>query len=324
MRIKEIVEAITAGKEFFVFTHTSPEGDAVGSQLGLARLLKREGKSVFMIGSPGALDSYSFLPGINQIKKEPPARKDADVAIAVDCAAKERMGEAKKYFDKANITINIDHHATNTGFADINWVEPEVSSVGEMIYRLYGELGREPDKADALCLYVAILTDTGSFRYANTTSRTYEVAAKLLEKGVRPEEAAENIYQSFKRQDIALLAEVLRGMNITADGRIAWSKVTESTLSKAHYSELMLDNLVSYPRSIKGVEVAILFRDVGKDRIRVNFRSKHDADVTKLAAVWGGGGHPRASGCTATGKLEEIEKRVIEEARKQLDLCAGS
>ena len=318
MEKKRIAKVIDKNKRFLILTHIFIEGDALGSQIALGRLLKKKDKDIYLVGERRSLAPYSFLSGIDQIKDSLPQDEEIDVAISVDCASKERLGKAVTYFERAKTTVNIDHHPGNTRFADFNWIEPDASSTGEMIYCLFKELKEEPDKDDALCMYVAILTDTGSFRYVNTTPRTHQIVAVLLQKGIRPEYVSKCLYESRTYDDITLLREALAGMELSKDGRIAWLRLTPKMLKNINYSEEMVDSLIGYPRSIKTVRVAILFRELGKKKVKMSFRSKYRVDVARLASIWGGGGHPRASGCTITGNLEEIEKEVIERTRRYL------
>ena len=316
--LQKIADVIDKNKTFLVLTHVFIDGDALGSQLAMAGLLRKKGKDVYLIGDRQGLDFYSFLPGSEQVKENLSTDVEIDVAIVVDCGSKERLGEAKKYLKIAKTSINIDHHLKNTKFADVNWVRADASSAGEMVYQLFKELKEEPDKDDALCIYTAILTDTGSFRYASTTPRTHEIAAALLRKGIRPEYVSESLYNSHTYDDIALLREVLSGMTISPDGRIAWLRLSRKTLQKINYSQEMVDSFISYPRSIKTVHIAILFKEINNNKVKISFRSNYGVNVAKLAALWGGGGHHRASGCTITGSLAEIERGVIARTQQYL------
>ena len=196
-------------------------------------------------------------------------------------------------------------------------MEPEFSSAGEMVYDLFKAFKVKIDMDDAIALYAAIMTDTGSFRYSNTSSKTHRIAAELIDIGVKPYEMHTKIYETSSVQDTNLLGESLQTMKLTEDGKIAWLWVTKEMLKKTKASLEGTEGIINFARSIDGVEIAILFRETGtEDRVKVSFRSKGKVDVNKLAGLFGGGGHPTASGCTVFGKIEDVEKKVLEKAKE--------
>jgi len=265
---------------------------------------------------PGVLQ---FMKGTEEISKVMPQDFDYQAVIILDSPDLARIGKVSEHIKKDAVIINIDHHISNINFGKFNWVEPEFSSAGEMVHDLFKAFKVKIDLDDAIPLYAAIMTDTGSFRYSNTSSKTHKIAAELIDIGVEPYEMQAKIYEASSIQDISLLGESLQTMKLTEDGKIAWLWVTKEMLKKTKASLEGTEGIISFPRSIDGVEIAILFRETGtEDRVKVSFRSKGKVDVNRLAGAFKGGGHPTASGCTVFGKIEEVEKKVLEKAAEML------
>jgi phosphoesterase RecJ-like protein len=217
------------------------------------------------------------------------------------------------------VIINIDHHISNINFGKFNWVEPDISSAGEMVYDLFRAFKLKIDMEEAVSLYTAIMTDTGSFRYSNTSSKTHRIIAELIDIGIKPYEMHTKIYETSSIQDTNLLGEALQTMKLTEDGKVAWLWVTKDMLKKTKASLEGTEGIINFARSIGGVEIAILFRETGTDeRVKVSFRSKGKVDVNKLAGVFNGGGHPTASGCSVFGKFEDVEKKVLDTAKEMV------
>jgi len=224
------------------------------------------------------------------------------------------------HITKGKTVINIDHHVSNENFGRYNWVDTGRSSVGEMVFELFKAFKLKVDYDDAVAMYVAIMTDTGSFKYTNTTARTHRVTAELIEAGVRPYDIYGRIYETSSLQDTSLLGEALQTLKVSDDGKIAWLWVTKEMLKKTKASLEGTEGIINFARSIEGSEIAILFRETGtENRIKVSFRSKGNVDVNKLAGSFGGGGHATASGCTVFGKIEEVEKKVLDKAQEILE-----
>lgn len=326
--MKEIIEAIKKNSSFLITAHINLEGDSLGSQLAMKELLTGMGKSAHIIDGDKVPDHYKFLPKVDEISNNVDINRDFDVAIVLDCPTLKRTGRAGKLIkDKAKLVINIDHHVSNENFADINWVEPNASSAGEMVYKLYKETGVKLTKEVALSLYIAILTDTGSFNYDNTSSVTHEIAGELLGYGLEPALVSENVYERRSIEDIRLLALVLDTLKVSKDGAIAYMEVTKDMIERTHADIAKSEGLINYARSIDKVRVAILFKeDLKEKKINISFRSKGNGeviDVNKIASVFGGGGHTKASGCIITGTLEDAKKKVIAEVEKELNRRNG-
>jgi len=319
MSVRTVKQAIKKFNKFLITSHINPEGDAIGSQVAMSCLLKKLGKESVMLNESPVPNMLQFMKGTELIMKEIPGDFNFQAVIILDCPDLMRIGRVNEYIKKDSVIINVDHHISNIDFGKYNWVEPEISSAGEMVYDLFKAFKMKIEMEEAVSLYTAIMTDTGSFRYSNTSSKTHRIAAELIDIGVEPYEMHTKIYETSSLQDTNLLGESLQTMKLTDDGKIAWLWVTKEMLKKTKASLEGTEGIISFPRSIDGVEIAILFRETGtEDRVKVSFRSKGKVDVNKLAAEFGGGGHPTASGCTIFGKIEDVEKKVLDKAKQTL------
>ena len=317
MSIRRVKAAIKKFNKFLIASHINPEADAVGSQVAMAFLLRKLGKVAVMLDDSPVPGLLQFIKGTEEISKEMPHDFNYQAVIILDSPDLTRIGRVNEYIKKDAVIINIDHHISNRNFGKFNWVEPEFSSAGEMVYDLFKAFKVKIDLDDAIALYAAIMTDTGSFRYSNTSSKAHRIAAELIDIGIQPYEMHTKIYETSSIQDTNLLGESLQTMKLTEDGKIAWLWVTKEMLKKTKASLEGTEGIINFARSIDGVEIAILFRETGTEgRVKVSFRSKGKVDVNKLAATFNGGGHPTASGCTVFGKIEEVEKKVLEKAKE--------
>jgi phosphoesterase RecJ-like protein len=314
-----VKQAIRKFNKFLITSHINPEGDAIGSQVAMAYLLKKLGKESAMLDDSPVPNLLQFMKGTEHILKEMPHDFNYQAVIVLDSPDLARIGRVNEYIKKDSAIINIDHHISNTNFGKFNWVEPEFSSAGEMVYDLFKAFKVKISLDEAIVLYVSIMTDTGSFRYSNTSSKTHRIVAELIDIGVKPYEMHTKIYETSSVQDTNLLGEALQTMKLTDDGKIAWLWVTKEMLKKTKASLEGTEGIINFARSIDSVEIAILFRETGtEDKVKVSFRSKGKVDVNKLAGLFGGGGHPTASGCTVFGKIEDVEKKVLEKAKQIL------
>jgi len=317
MSVRRVKAAIKKFNKFLITSHINPEADAIGSQVAMAFLLRKLRKVAVMLDDSPVPSLLQFMKGTEEISKEMPHDFDYQAVIILDSPDLTRIGRVNEYIKKDAVIINIDHHISNINFGKFNWVEPEFSSAGEMVYDLFKAFKVKVDLDDAIALYAAIMTDTGSFRYSNTSSKTHRIAAELIDIGVQPYEMHTKIYETSSVQDTNLLGESLQTMKLTEDGKIAWLWVTKEMLKKTKASLEGTEGIINFARSIDGVEIAILFRETGtEDKVKASFRSKGKVDVNKLAGLFGGGGHPTASGCTVFGKIEDVEKKVLEKAKE--------
>lgn len=314
MGVKEIVDAIKKYNGYIITSHINTEGDAIGSELALFHLIKQLGKSAVIVNDNYVPDRYRFLPGWDKIIVGDNGRlKGYENIIIVDCPTIERSGRIAQLVYNSKIKINIDHHISNVNFGDFNWVDLKASSCGEMIFNLYKELGISISGEVATILYVAILTDTGSFRYDSTTSKTHQIAGELIKLGVKSDKIAEKVYETKTLGDIELLSKALSTVKTVNNGRIVYMYVTKKMLDETGTVPDRTDDFINFARGVEGSEICIFFREHIEDtkKIHVGFRSKGKADVNMLANKFGGGGHLKASGCLITGNLEEVIKKVL-------------
>lgn len=309
--MQKVIEAIKKYSKFLITAHINPEGDSLGSQLGMKALLESLGKTAVIVDNDAVPDHYKFLPKAGEISNKLDARLDFEAAIILDCPTLKRIGKVSDLIRGGKTIINIDHHVSNEKFGDINWVDPNASSAGEMVYKIYKELGIKLTKETALVLYIAILTDTGSFNYDNTSSVTHDIAGELLGYGIDPASVSESVYEKRSLADIKLFGLVLSTIKVNKEGDVAYLEVTKKILQSTGADLIKAEGFVNYARSIDKVKVAMIFKEDLGGKISVSFRSKGEADVNSIASFFGGGGHVKASGCVIEGELAEIEKKVL-------------
>ncbi|MBI2821566.1 MAG: bifunctional oligoribonuclease/PAP phosphatase NrnA [Acidobacteria bacterium] len=313
MSLSAICRFIHDHQYFLVTSHARPDGDALGSELGLALALESIGKRVDVVNRDPHPSTYSELPGIERIViADRVPHRNYDGAFVLECGDVERPELAD--LDKLPI-VNIDHHVTNGNFGQLNWNDPAAAAVGEMIYRLLNYSGIALDTRMATNLYIALFTDTGSFQYAGTTAETLEVAAVLVRAGADPTFAARIIYNSNPYERIRLLGLVLNTLQRDPTGRIAWIWLTAAILQQSGAGKGDTEGLVNYPLSIKDVMVAAFIRDSGKGSFRISLRSKGKLDVAAVAQRFGGGGHLNAAGFELKGSQEEVLQTVLDHLR---------
>ena len=311
-----IITELRRCNTFLISVHKHPDGDALGSQLALMLALEKMNKSVTVHNLDPVPEVYRFLPHASRIGSGKPVQGSYDAYIVLD-SDPPRTGLFDAVYP-AETLINIDHHVTNSSPWPHTWVEPAASATGEMIYKVIGMLGVPMDRDIALCLYTAIFTDTGSFRYSNTTPESMRISAALIEAGADPWLVTENVYESFAYRRLKLLGIILSSMENSVDGRIAWVVVTDELYRQTGTTAEDTDNFVNFVRSVKGVEVAVLLRQTGNEQYKISLRSKGRIDLSRLAQSLGGGGHKNAAGCVLDGPIEVVKKRVIGEVEKAI------
>ncbi|MZP31126.1 bifunctional oligoribonuclease/PAP phosphatase NrnA [Heliobacterium undosum] len=315
----QVIAHLSAASRILLIVHKVPDGDCLGSVSAMLSVLLAEGKETAAFCEDPAPVGYRFLPNLSRLyhaETMPPFQPD--LIVVLDSADRGRIGEAVRLLDGNAPVVNIDHHIGNSRFGDINWLDPAAPACGEMIYTLCREAGWmiTPDVATAL--YTAVMTDTGSFQYANTTADTLRLAAELRDLGARANEIREEVYERKPLAYLSLLSAALPTLQVSGEGRVAWLRVTGETIAASGAGANDCDGLINYPRAIDGVQVALLFREVSAGEIKVGFRSKGDIDVYAIARRFGGGGHRRASGCTFLGRLEEAEAQIVQAVMEQL------
>ena len=304
--LAETGDLLKAAKKLVIVSHVSPDGDTLGSSLALMHALRMLGKEVIMNVDDDISTVYSFLPGIDEYCRFAPEESvDADLLVIVDASSADRAGNAMDVV-KSPAVLNIDHHKTNTRFADYLYLDSDAAATAEIIYSLLLEMGIKLTRDIATCIYEGIYTDTGSFKYSNTTSNTLKTAADLLNYGVNPSLISDNM-ELKSRSQVEMLRKVLETLTFLKDGKIAYIEIP----LELYDHNVETDTFISYPRYVEGVEIALLFKQVEANLTRVSFRSK-EIDVAKVALSFGGGGHKKASGCSIYAPLKEAEKVILE------------
>ena len=312
----EIITHLRQADSILISVHRNPDGDALGSQIALMIALERLGKAVTIHNLDPVPESYRFLPRADRVKTGKTVHGSYDTVIIMDCEP-DRTGLFDGTYPGRTL-IDIDHHATNTQEWKLTWLDPSASATGEMTYNLIRQLGVPLDPEIALCLYTAIFTDTGTFRYSNTTPESMRISAELIEAGADTWLVTENVYESYAFGRLKLLGSALADMKRSEDGSIAWIVITNGHYRATGTASEDTENFINFVRSVKGVEIAILFRQIADDAYKVSFRSKGRADISSVAQKLGGGGHKNAAGCIVKGKAEEIIRRVIGDVAQAL------
>ncbi len=317
----KVIDALKQKDDFMITAHVNPEGDSVGSQIALFGILEKMGKNVVMVQQDPVPDNLRFLRGSGSVMRELPGDFVPRTLIMLDCPVRERAGKVQRSLSGEEFTINIDHHVSNEYFGDVNWVESGMSSAGEMIYNIAVEMGVEITEEVAEALYTAILTDTGMFNYENTSRATHEAAGHLLSRGVRPNMVHRGIYESKSPEEIRLLGKVLSTLELFETGAVAIISMTRQMCREEKVDIPSTDEFINFPRAVKGVEISVFFKEDSsfEGRVNVSFRSSGKCDVNSLAARFGGGGHPKASGCVIEGSIEIAKAAVLSAVKDVLE-----
>lgn len=309
MIVQQIVETIEKNQSFLVVAHENPDGDAIGSTLGLALALRDMGKDVVAYNVDGVPETMQFLPYSDFLLNRLPDNSHFDVAFVLDSGALDRTALPVK--DLCRTMINIDHHPHST-FGDLCYLDTTACATAILIYRVLLACQYQPSLAVAKALYLGIMSDTGSFRYSSSNQECFKVAGDLLGFGVDPWEISSNLYESYTPERMQLLGLVLSTLQISASGRYASISLTADVLKRSGATAEDSDGLVNYPRSIRGVEVALFLNQVAENLYKISFRSRGNIDVGTLAHKLGGGGHHNAAGAKISGTLDEVKKTVFQ------------
>ena len=316
--IDRILEVIREHKTFCIVGHMRPDGDCIGSQLGLALALRNEGKRVTVWNQDAIPLKYRFLVGDGLIEK-PKVGQKFDCVIATDCASYERLGKVGEFVKERKVLINIDHHATNPRYGDVNWVSPREPSTGELIYRLM-KVARWPiTKPIADLLFTAISTDTGSFQYPNTRPGTFHAGAELVTRGANLAKICDEVYQSYPLSRAKLLQHVYSKFRMTDDNRVVWLWLKKKDFSRTGAESDDTEGLIDHLRAIEPVVVACVFEEVEPELTRISLRSKNpQVNVSEICGLFGGGGHPAAAGARIPGKPLSVQRKVIAAVKRAL------
>ncbi|MFA9433428.1 MAG: bifunctional oligoribonuclease/PAP phosphatase NrnA [Deltaproteobacteria bacterium] len=312
--IATIAQELKNNERFLLATHVNPDGDAIGSLGALALVLEGMGKQVVAYCQDEVPEFLRFLPYADRIVREISGLDRFEVAVVLDCGAFDRIGSAVEVLQHVGKIIHIDHHSSSGDFGQLNLVRPECSSTAEILYEIFQAIPVSLTPEVAENIYTAILTDTGSFRFANTTARTLAIAAEMVSLGVAPEKVAGEIYDSMSPERIELLARSLNTLTLRSNGRVAAMHVSRRMLEETGTSLIDTDGFVNYPRAISTAEIAIFFRELAADEVNVSLRSRSGHDVAEFARIHGGGGHHNAAAFRLGGSLSEVVEKVLTEA----------
>jgi phosphoesterase RecJ-like protein len=309
-----ILEVLRRGERFLVCSHSRPDGDAVGSMLAMGMLLNQMGKHADLVTADPIPPIYRALPGAGDIRFAIHVHGHYDAVVLLECdgLARTKLRGLEEFF-----TINIDHHLTGSDFADLNWIDRDAASVGELVYRMVKAAGADLTPEMATCLYTTVLTDTGSFAYGSTSAATFALAHELTLAGADPVRIAQDVYFSTSAARMLLLGAALG--NLKREGRLAWLWVTHDDIARSGATEDDCEGIVNYALYIAGVEAAVFLRELPEERIRLSLRSKRALNVAAIAQRLGGGGHENAAGCTLEGPLSRARYEILEELRTALD-----
>ena len=314
--IEKIAKALRDNERFLLATHVNPDGDAIGSLGALALVLEGMGKRVVAYCEDEVPRFLRFLPYSDRIVREIPGADGFDVAIVLDCGELDRIGSAAEVLQHVPIIVHIDHHSSSDDFGQVNLVRPECSSTAEILYEIFQAIPVSLNAEAAENIYTAILTDTGSFRFANTTDKALDIAAEMVALGVAPDKVASEVYESMSPERLRLLALSLDTLTLRSKGRLAAMHVSRRMLEETETTLMDTDGFVNYPRSINTAEMAIFFREMDWDMVNVSLRSRAGLNVAEFARNYGGGGHNNAAAFRAKGSLVEVVEEVLAAAEK--------
>jgi len=314
--IRQIADAIRARQRFVLASHSRPDGDSIGSQLAMAYALRALGKDVTVVNFDPAAPPLMAFPGVPDIVIAPTVTGEFDAAIVMECSdyARTNVTGLDRFF-----TINIDHHPGNTGYGQINWFDAGAAACAEMVFDVVQALGVPMTTEIATHIYVAILTDTGSFHFSNLTPRTFDICRQLLEAGVDPVRIARQVFDNSSVGRLKLGGAVLHGMRLDPTGRIAVLYLDQQMAGAAGATYDDTEGIINQPLTVKEVQAVIFFKQSEGDHYRVSLRSKGEVDIGAVAKEFSGGGHKNAAGCSADGPIDELRNIFVEKVTRAID-----
>ncbi len=302
-----------------LIAHITPDGDTIGSCLALARCLQKLGKNVTLYCQDPPPDMFYFLAGIDLFRKPVAKFNPYDIVVTLDCSDVDRLGDCAYLLEGAACTINIDHHITNTRYANINIVDSKAAATAEIVFHLIRNLTGDLDLAICEALYTAIVTDTGGFGFSNTTPNTHRISAELLEYGLDVDRLTTLIYRSNPVEKIKLSAKVLNTLELHFRNKVAFLTVTQSMVNETGADDNGTDGIINFAIDIIGIECAALFKELSGNRTKVSFRTKAMVDASTVASMFGGGGHKRAAGCIIEEGLERSKTLILEAVQSNFE-----
>ena len=315
----QITEALRQAKNILIVSHVFPDADAIGSQLALGNILESLGKDVFYYCEDFVSSMYEFMPGSEQLDNDLPDISRFDTAVAVDCGDRFRLGHEVDTLLQIDPFVVIDHHAGHRDFGDISWVEADRSSTAEMIFDLALALNADISYNAAYCLYTAIVSDSGSFKYESTSAYTFHVASHLLNRGVIPSEVASKLFDNYSVKRLRLLEKVLGSLELYFEGQIAVITATNKMFQESEAEREDTEEFINLPRALRSVKVAVFLKETLGGDIKVSLRAKGECNVSQVALKFGGGGHRNAAGYRVKDKtLAEVNEELLQELRRRL------
>jgi len=303
---------LMASRSFILACHQRADGDCLGAALALARALRSLGKDVVVVSEDGVPDNYAFLPGSESVVKST-HRRDFDAGILIDCEGLKRVGAAAEAVKAAKLHACIDHHIPDNGFGEVRVVDSEASSSAEVVLELLDANELTIDRDAAVLLLAGVIADTGNFKFSNTSAQTLRSAARLVELGARPTEIARLIYESKPLRAMRLLGRALTSLESDESGRVAWARISHRDFLELGATDADTESIVNLVGWVRGPRVAVLFREIEPEVVRISLRSSDGVDVNEIARKFDGGGHAAAAGCTLKMPLCEAERRVLDE-----------
>ncbi|HZF40277.1 MAG TPA: bifunctional oligoribonuclease/PAP phosphatase NrnA [Blastocatellia bacterium] len=309
----QVIELIEKHQRFAVTSHIRPDGDSLGSSLALCRILRGLNKDAEVIMCDHVPHAYSRLPGADEVRVAPDIDREYDGVFVIECSDVTRPGLPRL---KDQFVVNIDHHSTTELFGDINWIDSTAAAVGEMIYNLAKAIGAKITPEIASCVYAALLTDTGSFHFSNTTERTFKIASELVRHGAQPAKLSQAIFYNYPYSKVLLAGAVLSTLQRDESGRIAWITMTKEALEQSGANEDDSDGIINYPLTVGDVEAVAFFREMSNSTYRISLRSKNRVNVARVAESFGGGGHANAAGFTIKADYPNLTQEVIKKLKE--------
>jgi bifunctional oligoribonuclease and PAP phosphatase NrnA len=318
-QVDELRDLLDRNEEVLIFGHKDADGDTLGCSLAFDEALRARGKRVYVVIPPPLPGMYAWMPGFDRIVEGPPPDADPRLVLFFDAGNMARSGSAVDQIREHAVLVNVDHHSSNSMFGDVNIIDPDAAAVGQMCLDLLTDFGWEITPTMATNLYTALMTDTGGFRHENTNARALEDGSRLAALGADPSRIATMVYKSRPLTTLRLSALSIAGMRVEAGGRLAWARVTRKMLHEAGAVMAEAEGIIDTVNSIAGLEVAILFKEVGTRLTKISVRTRGSVDAAALCAVFGGGGHVRAAGAEIALPIDRAAERVLAEARAALE-----
>jgi phosphoesterase RecJ-like protein len=314
--LQRIVETVRANQRFVLSSHSRPDGDSIGSQIAMANALRALGKEVRVVNKDRAPGPLLAFPGVSEIEIADRVDPVFEVALIMECGSLDRTGVQGL---ECGVVINIDHHPDNAAYGDINWFDPSAAACGEMVFALVEALGVPLTRTIATHVYLAILTDTGSFHFSSISPRTFDICRQTLEAGIDPVAIARNVYDSNNLGRLKLFGAVLSAMRLSHSGRVAIVYVDHEMARQAGGTYDDTEGLINLPLTVKEIQAVVFFKQVDPGQYRISMRSKGDIDIGAVAKAFGGGGHKNAAGCTVNDTIESLQAVFVNEIERAIE-----